>query len=388
MKVIGLISGTSTDGIDAALVEISGRAPHPKIGLIRFKTYPYPAGVKRRLIAAQASGSVAQICHFNFLLGELFARAAMKIAEEAEVPLDEVALIGSHGQTVHHLPVPRKDAGFAIRSTLQIAEPSVIAERTGITTIADFRPRDLAAGGQGAPLTPFLHAILFSGDRTARIVVNIGGISNVTYLPPGGRFDRILAFDVGPGNMLIDGLVHDLSRGKRAMDRGGRVAASGRVVRPLLACLVRHPFVRSRPPKTTGREVFGLPMIERLRSMGGRFSTADLIATATAFTADAISYNVRTFLPKEPAAEMIVGGGGGHNPTLMRMLAERVAPIPLRTFEDFGFASRAIEATAFALFAYQTATGEPSNVPSATGATHPVVLGKIVPGRNFKGLFS
>ena len=244
MKVIGLISGTSSDGVDAALVDIQKRRGRVQIDLIAFEVYPYPKSLPRQLIdlASGLPQSVANVCHLNFYVGELFAEAARRIARKGRIPLSKVDLIGSHGQTVHHLPVPKREGSRAIRSTLQIGEPSIIAERTGVTTVADFRPRDMAAGGEGAPLTPYLHHHLLSDPKRSRAVVNIGGISNVTYLKAGAPIEKTIAFDMGPGNMLIDGLVRTLT-GKE-FDEGGKMARRGKVDAPLLSNLMRHPFIR------------------------------------------------------------------------------------------------------------------------------------------------
>ncbi len=384
MKVIGLISGTSTDGIDAALVEIMGRGLKSRLKLLRFATYAYPPALRPQLVRLTHDGRVEDLSRLNVYVGELFARAAIRIAREAGLQPSRIDLIGSHGQTICHQPVPIKLGGINIRSTLQIGEPSVIAERTGVTTVADFRPRDMAAGGEGAPLTPYLHTILFHNPNRPRLVVNIGGISNVTYLPCDAGLDNILAFDVGPGNMLIDGIVQHRTNGRRAMDRGGAMARRGRVHERLLSELLRHPFLQHRPPKTTGREVFGQAMIERVvrRAKVLRLNPSDLLATVTAFTARSIARAYERFiLPKGGVEEVIVGGGGTRNPTLMQFLQEAFGPIPVYTFEKFDLDSRALEAMAFALFAYGTIQGEPNNVPSATGAKRPVVMGKIVPGR-------
>lgn len=382
MVVIGLISGTSTDGIDAALVEIEGRGDQSHLKLVRFDVYPYPAGLRRRLLRVCMTGSVSEICHLNFYLGELFARAAKQIARRAGLDLSQVDLIGSHGQTIHHLPTPKREGGFPIRSTLQIGEPSVIAERTGVTTVADFRPRDIAAGGEGAPLTPLLHHLLFSSPSRSGLVINIGGISNMTHLPAGGSTERLLAFDCGPGNMLIDGLVEFKTKGKFLMDRDGRLARQGRVIEPLLARLMGHPFLRRRPPKTTGREAFGRPLMDQiLKWAKPRPSMTDLVATVTAFTADClISHFDRFIAPRGGASEVIVGGGGVRNPVLMDRLKRGLKSSRVVSFEHHGFDSKAIEAMAFALFAAKTIVGEPSNLPTATGAKGRVVMGKIVPG--------
>jgi len=385
MKVIGLISGTSTDGIDAALVEITGRGLDSRLRLVRFSTYPYPRELRPQLVRLTHDGRVEDLSRLNVYVGELFGRAAIRIAKEAALPLGEIDLIGSHGQTICHQPEPRKMGGLKIRSTLQIGEPSVIAERTGITTVADFRQRDMAAGGEGAPLTPYLHQILFHDPNRPRLVVNIGGISNVTYLPSDPGLSNLLAFDVGPGNMLIDGIVQHRSGGRKTMDRGGRMAGMGSIHPGLLKSLLRHPFLNRKPPKTTGREAFGHAMIRQIlrQAKSSRLNSWDLMATVTAFTARTIAHAYEKFiLPKGGVDEVIVGGGGTRNPTLMNFLQEAFGPIPVYTFEKFDLDSRALEAMAFALFAYGTMQGEPNNVPSATGAERPVVMGKIVPGRN------
>lgn len=385
MKLIGLISGTSTDGVDAALVKITGRGLHSRLRLVRFATYPYPRELQAQLVRLTHDGRVEDLSRLNVYVGELFARAAIRIAKEAALPLNRIDLIGSHGQTICHQPEPRKMGGMKIRSTLQIGEPSVIAERTGITTVADFRPRDMAAGGEGAPLTPYLHYILFHHLRRPRLIVNIGGISNVTYLPSVKGLSSLLAFDAGPGNMLIDGIIQHRTNGRKTMDRGGEMARRGRIHERLLSELLRHPFLNQRPPKTTGRELFGQAMIERVvrRAKVLKLSPSDLLATVTAFTARAIAQAYEQFiLPKGGVDEVIVGGGGTRNPTLMQFLQEAFGPIPVFTFEKFDLDSRALEAMAFALFAYGTMQGEPNNVPSATGAKWAVMMGKIVPGKN------
>ncbi|MBI3596154.1 MAG: anhydro-N-acetylmuramic acid kinase [Nitrospirae bacterium] len=384
MKVIGLISGTSTDGVDSALVEITGRGLESRLKLLRFATYPYPRELRSRLVRLTHDGRVEDLSRLNVYVGELFAKAAVRIAREAGIPLNEIDLIGSHGQTICHQPVPFNIGGIKIRSTLQIGEPSIIAERTGVTTVSDFRHRDMAVGGEGAPLTPYLHYILFHHAQRARLIVNIGGISNVTYLPCDAGLENILAFDVGPGNMLMDGIVQHRTNGRRAMDRGGAMARRGRIHERLLSELLRHPFLHHSPPKTTGRELFGQAMIERVvrRAKVLRLNQWDLMATVTAFTARSISRAYEKFIfQKGGVEEVIVGGGGTRNPTLMQFLQEAFGPIPVYTFEKFNLDSRALEAMAFALFAYGTIQGEPNNVPSATGAERPVVMGKIVPGR-------
>jgi anhydro-N-acetylmuramic acid kinase len=310
------------------------------------------------------------------------------VAELAGTPLEAVELIGSHGQTIQHIPVPRPDGGRHVRSTLQIGAPAVIAERTGITTVADFRVSDVAAGGQGAPLVPYADWALFTDLRRPRVVQNIGGIGNLTFLPPRAKLPEVIAFDTGPGNMVIDGVVAALTSGRQVFDREGRLAARGQVSKKLLGELMSHPFLRRRPPKTTGREDFGESFVNQLLASARRLHlrTEDVVATATAFTAASIADAYRRFVfPKLRQAELarlqvILGGGGAMNPTLRRMLGEQIGVGELLTHEDLGISNTAKEALAFAILAYETLSGNPSNVPSATGARRAAILGKIVPG--------
>ncbi len=391
MKVIGLMSGTSADGIDAALLEIGPGARRPKLRLLRFAVVPFPDGLRGHIlrVADAGPGATAEICRLNILLGELFAKAAISVARHAGVPLRDVLLIGSHGQTIAHFPNSAVEHGVSVRSTLQIGEPSVIAERTGVTTVADFRPRDMAAGGEGAPLTPYLHALLFRHLRRDRIVLNLGGIANLTFLPKGRGLRDVLAFDTGPGNVLIDGLVARLTGGTIGVDLDGRIAASGEVDPRLLRWLMTHPYFRRRPPKSTGREEFGPTLIDTLlrRAAARGIIEEDLVATVTAFTAESVALHVQRDLPRSAASsELITCGGGAKNPILIRRLQEALPEGRLLAADEAGFPGRAIEASAFALLAYLTAHGLPGNLPRITGATHPAILGKIVPGQTFRGL--
>lgn len=389
MKVIGLISGTSADGVDAALVEIAPEGGRAAPRLLAWGTVPYPPGLRERVLAVASGGSTEQVCHLNAYLGELFAAAAAHIAREAGIPLADVDLIGSHGQTVHHLPDPRPEGSFQVRSTLQIGEPAVIAERTGVTTIADFRPRDMAAGGQGAPLTPIFHHALFGHRDRGRVVLNIGGIANVTVLPAGGDAARVAGFDTGPGNVLLDEFVRRAGLSAAGYDEGGRLAAAGSVQADLLRELLDQPFVRQAPPKSTGRETFGPAFVAtfrgRLRAAG--IPDVDGLATLTAFTAHAVSENLRAFvLPATPVQELVVCGGGARNPTLMRRLGEALPGCTVCTTDALGVPGRAIEAMTFAWLAYLTAAGASGNLPGVTGAQGPRILGCIVPGGNFPAL--
>lgn len=376
MKVIGLMSGTSADGVDAALVDIAGSGHELTLKLIAFRTFPYPADFRARLLQAMTHGGVSDICHFNVALGEWFARAALRVRRLASVSDRAVVLIGSHGQTFQHLPIPRREPGLGrIRSTLQLGSPSVIAERTGIETVADFRTRDMAVGGQGAPLAPYLHYLLFQDSRRTRAVVNIGGISNLTLLPAHGSLRTVRAFDTGPGNMILDGIIRHLTNGRETFDRGGRLAAKGRVHQGLLIRMQRHPYLRRRPPKSTGHEEFGEHFLQDVIRAGRRPSVtpADLMATVTAYTARTIA-DAQRFLSRR-VDEVLICGGGAKNLTLMGMLQQAWGGIAVRPVEAVGWNGRALEAVAFAVFAYQALHGVSCNLPAVTGAKRPVVLG-------------
>ena len=376
-KVIGLMSGTSADGVDAALVEIEGCGMDTRLRLVEFITYPLPEDVRERLfnIFAPSDCSVEDICEMNFVLGNIFAQAALEVIAKAGLETSDIDLIGSHGQTVCHLP------DGDVPSTLQIGEPAVIAYRTGIVTVGDFRVADVAAGGQGAPLVPYVDFLLFRDESKTRAMQNIGGISNATILPAGGSLEDIIAFDTGPGNMLIDATTRLITDGEKSYDHNGEMAAKGVVDDSLLQELLSHPFIDRPPPKTTGREEFGELLAHKLiyaaEQMG--ISDLDLLATVTAYTAECIRQNYESFvLPKYNVSEILVSGGGLRNLTLMGLLRKRFHPIPVMSVEDLGLSSDAKEAIAFAVLANETIHGNPGSVPSATGADGPVVLGKVV----------
>jgi anhydro-N-acetylmuramic acid kinase len=397
MKAIGLISGTSVDGIDAVIVDISDEIENNDLVRLEvpgFATYPYPDGVRERIleVSVPGRGSVEKICHLNAYLGELFARAAIRIAEETGISLQDIDVIGSHGQTIQHLPHPINEQAVPVTSTLQIGEPSIIAERTGVTTVADFRPRDMAAGGEGAPFAPYAHYLLFCHPTKHRIITNIGGISNLTYIPAGASAEQVIAFDTGPGNMILDQLVTQFTGGIMPYDQDGKLAAQGKCHRALLSWMMSHPYLERKPPKSTGREEFGDPFVSRLyaqsRALG--VSKNDLLTTATVFTAETILHSYAAFLPLEKCPhknlEIIFCGGGVKNQTLMTFLRQRLAPLPIFSVEQFKISSDALEAITFALLARETIRGRPANLPGVTGATHSVVLGKIVPGTRYEGL--
>ena len=399
------MSGTSADGIDAVVARISGSGRALRAKIAAHHHQKFSPSLREQIVRVGLHGHVAEICELNFVLGERFAAAALAVIRKAGLKPAHITAIGSHGQTIHHLPNAKHP------STLQIGEPCVIAERTGITTVGDFRVRDMAAGGQGAPLVPYTDWVLFTDDSRPRIIQNIGGIGNLTFLPPRAKLGDVPAFDTGPGNMVMDALVTTLSRGKLTYDRGGKWAARGRVSQKLLAECMKHPYLKRQPPKTTGREEFGEMFLHAFLKKGQqvKLSDADLVATATAFTAETIADAYRRFvLPRIkpttlPKLQIILGGGGAKNPTLVRMLehslsrpltrpSATLAPsdgerdgvrgrmFQLLTHEDFGMDSSAKEPLAFAIMAHETLLGHPSNVPSVTGARRAVVLGKIVPG--------
>lgn len=380
MLAIGLISGTSVDGIDAALVEIARDGDVLRLHPRAFVIAPFPDRLRARVLALlpPEHGSTTAVCAANVELGQAFAAAALRVVEQAGIRIDAVDVIASHGQTVYHEVAPG-----AVRSTLQLGAPAEIAERTGCTVVADFRPRDIAAGGQAAPLVPYLDAALFGGEGRYRASQNIGGMGNVTYLAPDSE---VVAFDTGPGNVLIDEAVRLLTNGAAWFDRDGQMAAAGVVDGELVGRWLGHPFFGERPPKSTGREAWGAreAAVYVAEAQARGLGPADIVATVTALTAASIARAYRDFLGR--VDEVIVGGGGARNPTLLRMLREAVPDTLVQPIDAWGLDADAKEAVAFALLGYATLHGWPNNVPSATGARHPVVLGSITPGANYHAL--
>lgn len=383
MRVLGMMSGTSADGIDVALVRISGAPPAVSARLEAHHHTSFPGHLRKTIlgVANGASITTADVSELNFVLGEQFAGAAIAACKKWRVPLRGISLIGSHGQTVFHLGAAARFQGkVRSASTLQIGDIAVIAERTGITTIGDFRPADMAAGGQGAPLVPFVDYLLYRDAKRGRAALNIGGIANVSVIPAAASGRDVFAFDTGPGNMVIDALVERITRGKQTFDRDARMALGGRTIPELLSRLTRDPYLRKRPPKSAGREQFGQAYVRDVLAWGSRFhaAPADLIRTVTVFTALSIGDAFRRFVvPRARVDEMIVTGGGARNPLIMGQLAAALPGIEILRSSRFGVDADAKEAFAFAVLAYEAYHRRTNNLPSATGAKHAAILGKI-----------
>lgn len=380
MNIIGLMSGTSLDGIDAVLAEFSGTTEAELQWSVKaFVTLPFREEQRRQIHDAITRGAPADLCRLHADLGEWFAAAALAVCDAAGMSPEKVDLIGSHGQTVWHIPPGHGRRG----ATLQLGDPATIAERTGISVVSDFRSRDMAAGGQGAPLVPWQDRVLFSLPGRSRVLQNIGGIGNLTWIPPSGEPAALVAFDTGPGNVLIDAAAEMATSGRETFDRDGHWAARGRVDESLLAEMLAHPYFDQPPPKSTGRELFGRPYLEtivRRRSPGDEQAWADLIATMTAFTARTIALGLRHWVAGRGVDEVIVSGGGARNPVLMAMIRAELAPVPVLPGEALGLNPDAKEALAFAALAWAFACRIPANVPEATGAQGPRVLGSHTPG--------
>ena len=383
MRVIGLMSGTSADGIDVALTEVSGAPPNLKARLENFTSIPFPRRVREAVlrIAEGTRVNTADISQLNFLLGELFADAVRQACKRFRVPVANVKLIGSHGQTVYHQGKPSFAFGNRrVASTLQIGEPAVIAGLTGVTTIGDFRAADMAAGGQGAPLVPFVDYLLYRHARIGRVALNIGGIANLTVIPARAKPGDVSAFDTGPGNMLIDALVNRATHGRQTFDRDAAIALGGNFQPKLCEMLLRESYYRQAPPKSAGREQYGANFVERILAWGRKHGAPaeDLIRTVTIFTPLTIVDAWHRFIaPRANISQLIVAGGGSHNPLIMAQLAASLPGVKVMTSADFGIPEDGKEAFAFAILAYETFHRRPANLPSATGARSPAILGKI-----------
>jgi anhydro-N-acetylmuramic acid kinase len=401
MLVLGMMSGTSADGIDAALVKISGAPPNLKIKLQDHTKQSFPPAVRKEIlrVAEQNPLSPGEFSQLHTRLGQVYAEAALNACKKLRISPRKIDLIGNHGQTIFHQGQPVNFLGAKTASTLQIGDGSTIAALTGITTVSDFRPADIALGGQGAPLVPFADYALYRHKKLGRVSLNIGGIANITVIPANAKPSDVFAFDTGPGNMLVDSLVQHFTQGRQRYDKNGALAQSGRLVPSVLNELMKDPYLEEAPPKSSGREYFGASYTNKILALGRRHhaKSNDLIRTVTIFTSLTIAGALNRFvLPKTKIHQLIVSGGGANNPLLMTQLiallnspvgAQHAVPasppartkpnIEVVTSDEFGIPTDGKEALAFAMFAYETFHHRPSNLPSATGASGPAILGKI-----------
>jgi anhydro-N-acetylmuramic acid kinase len=382
LLVLGLMSGTSADAIDVALAKISGAPPHLSAQLLNHASINLPQIIRKEIlrVAEQQPISAGDLSQLNFRLGEIFAAAALTACKRFRISTKQIALIGSHGQTIFHQGKPVPYLGRPTASTLQIGEASIIAVRTGITTVADFRPADIAQGGQGAPLVPYADYLLYCHPRLGRVSLNLGGIANITVLPPNAKPSQVFAFDTGPANMLIDALVQHFTHGRQRYDKNAALAQAGRAISALVNELMKDPYLRLAPPKSTGREYYGRSYVKKLLAAGRRHRAkpTDLIRAATIFTALSIVDALHRFvLPKHKIHQLIVSGGGARNPLVIAQLAAALPQIEIVPSAQLGVPEEAKEAFAFALMAYETFHQRPANLPSATGAQAPAILGKI-----------
>jgi anhydro-N-acetylmuramic acid kinase len=381
---VGLMSGTSMDGIDAALVRLSGHAEQPQVRLLQFVTIPYSPEAKRWTMQTAAGELIKaqDVSQLNFLLGELFAKAALRVCRLAHVSPRRLSVTGSHGQTIYHQGKPElilRLGEVGNPNTLQIAEPAVIAERTGVPVVADFRTADMAAGGQGAPLVPMVDYLLLRDARKGTVALNIGGIANVTVIPAEAKTVDVFGFDTGPGNMVSDALMRHFTAGREHYDSGGRVAARGKLNESMLAEMLRHPFFSQSPPKSAGREQFGRDFVQGYFLSRRRSRFEDTLRTSLELTARTIVDALARFVfPETRINRLIVSGGGAHNRTLLKRLAELLPQLTVELSDRYGLPVDAKEAIAFAILADRTLHGLPGNLPRVTGARHAVVLGKIV----------
>jgi anhydro-N-acetylmuramic acid kinase len=378
MRVAGLMSGTSLDGVDVAILDIDAQGDTPAWKLASFFTRELEPGQRKEIHDAIVHGNAQSLCFLHAHLGEWFAQAVQDACAAARIDIASLDLIGSHGQTIwHEPPVGQRGA------TLQLGDPATIAERTGIAVVSDFRTRDVAAGGEGAPLVPWVDRFLFAVPGRARVLLNIGGMANLTWVPPQGSSESLLAFDTGPGNALMNVAVDLATSGAEHFDSNGQRAARGQVDQKVLKELLAHPFLERQPPKSTGREAFGRPFLDELleRHPHLKKDTDGLLATLTTLTARSIANAIQRWVSPKGVAEVVVTGGGARNPTLMKWLREYLAPIDVQGGEVLGVDPDAKEAVAFAVLAWAHVTGRPGNEPAATGAQGPRVLGSYTPGK-------
>ncbi len=378
--VIGLMSGTSMDGIDAVLLEITGNGLKTKFKELYFNTYPYPKGLKNLILknSMKSTSNVEDITRLNFLIGKLFAKAAINLCEEYGIDISKIDLIGSHGQTIHHLPRSKKMFGHEIKATLQIGDPSVIAKITNVPVVGDFRVGDMALGGEGAPLVPYFDFITFRSNRINRSLLNIGGISNITILKKGCSLEDVIAFDTGPGNVLIDLLVKKFYR--KSFDRDGEIAFSGKINNALFQKIVKYDkFIKLKPPKSTGRERYNEEFISNVLDGLSHLRKADIIRTFSEYTGYVTFYNYNKFIRKEcEISELLVSGGGANNNYIMQSLQRYFGDkIKVKKVEEKIVSSDAKEAVCFALLANETISENPTNIPQVTGSSRKSILGKI-----------
>lgn len=378
--VAGIMSGTSADGVDVALCRISGHGLNSQIQQLGFCFQPFSGEVRNEILrlASGEKATASDFCRINFLLGHLYAEAVEALLTAQGLSSSELDLIGSHGQTLWHLPQEETYLGRTFRSTLQLGECSVLAQRFGCPVVGDFRVRDMAAGGLGAPLVPYSEFLIYRSQSECIALQNIGGIGNITCLPPGCSMDQVFAFDTGPGNMVMDAVYTLLTHGEQTYDAGGAFAARGTTDGGLLAMLLADPYPTLPPPKTTGREYYGPAFVEKIMAYARdhALSPEDLMATVTDFTAQTIRISVERFFPQKPD-KLIVGGGGSMNRTLLEDIAKALPGTQVMTNEALGLDSNAKEAVAFAVLANEAIFAQSNNVPSVTGASQPVVMGKI-----------
>jgi anhydro-N-acetylmuramic acid kinase len=368
------------DGVDAALVRLSGPPERTRPRLLAFATLPYPKAVRGRIlhVAGNEGVKAGEISQLNFLLGEIFAEAALKVCGRVGVSPQRLSVIGSHGQTIYHQGTPKREAGRKVASTLQIAEPAVIAARTGATVVADFRTADMAAGGQGAPLVPMVDYLLLGDSSQGTVALNIGGIANVTVIPAHAKPSDVLGFDTGPGNMVIDAVVRHFTQERETYDRGGRGAARGKVIEPILADALGHPFFLQKPPKSAGREQFGKAFVARYFVARRRVRFEDILHTATELTARSIADALDRFVfSRAKVHRLIVSGGGARNRVLIRRLRKLLPELTVNLSDRYGLPLDAKEAIAFAVLADRTLHGLAGNLPTVTGARRAVVLGSL-----------
>lgn len=374
--VIGLLSGTSIDGIDAVLTKISGNGKSTNVKILDFITLPIPQIVKSAILknSNNKTAKIEELCRLNVIIGALFADAVLRLLKKNKMHSSQIDLIGSHGQTILHLPERKKYLGYKVKSTLQIGDPAIIANLTGISTVGDFRIADCAVGGDGAPLVPFMDYILFSHKSRNRALVNIGGIANITFLRKNSNKDNVMAFDTGPGNMVIDGLMKKFFG--EDFDRNGRTSRKGKVDDRLFRYINGDSFYTVRPPKSTGREHYGINYQKMLLKKAKELNKFDIIRTVTEFTAYSIWQNYIMFAPFR-INELVVSGGGAENPVIMNSLKRYFSGVKVRKMDDLGITTQNKEAVLFAILANECISGNPANMKSVTGSTRDVVLGKI-----------